>query len=407
MSDKPRPRTVARIVFGSLGVGLVLWLASFVYREVRYAAVSTVTTGVVLPLEQEPVGPTVSARPLENRVRYSFVDHHGVAHINEVSLSERAPRYRVGDAIRVRYLKESPETNREVSATRIADSEGGILLLVLALGGLMVGVALWWTRADSFQAFTSWMKRHSFGGRRRRRRREQLSKGETPAFWLDTLSRYVRVFPAMSPAERERLLGLVKVFLAERTFEPCGGLKLTEEMRVVIAAHACRLLLGLKHDYFSHVPAILVYPAAFMIPAEEHAQGPTRDVAALGQAWYRGPVLLAWDEVEQDCLDPDSGKNVVLHEFAHQLDFLGDEGNLSPGRAQRQRWHEVMTQEYENLVRATEDGRSTLLDQYGSTNPAEFFAVATEAFFEKSARLRERHPRLYEVLRDYYGQEPA
>src|SRR5262249_45350544 len=139
-------------------------------------------------------------------------------------------------------------------------------------------------------------------------------------------------FDRLTREEQERLLTAVKVFVAERSWEGCSGLVLTDEIKVTIAGHACRMLLGLRHDYFGHVPAILVYPSAFLVPPDEQAQGVAGPTAALGQAWYRGPVVLAWDEVLEDSLDVGTGQNVVLHEFAHQLDYLGESGNLDQTR---------------------------------------------------------------------------
>jgi Mlc titration factor MtfA (ptsG expression regulator) len=133
-------------------------------------------------------------------------------------------------------------------------------------------------------------------------------------------------------------------------------------------------------------------------------------VATLGQAWYRGPVILAWDEVLADGRGTRPGHNVVYHEFAHQLDYAGEwKAGKRPGdgRERWKRWQEVMAEEYGRLVRESEEGRPGVLDGYGATNPREFFAVATEAFFGLPGRLKERHPRLYEVLGDYYGQDPS
>jgi Mlc titration factor MtfA (ptsG expression regulator) len=130
----------------------------------------------------------------------------------------------------------------------------------------------------------------------------------------------------------------------------------------------------------------------------------------LGQAMYRGPVILSWDEILGDARRRRRGRNLVFHEFAHQLDMLDGVINGTPAlgnRALYQRWQEVMTAEYQELITAAEQGRPSLLDRYGTTNEGEFFAVATECFFCKPVRMSELHPRLYELLHDYYRQDPA
>jgi Mlc titration factor MtfA (ptsG expression regulator) len=132
--------------------------------------------------------------------------------------------------------------------------------------------------------------------------------------------------------------------------------------------------------------------------------------ANLGEAWPSGPVILSWDSVLGGAHDPDDGHNLVFHEFAHKLDMLdglADGTPPLPERAQFAVWVRTMTAEFERLRAETEHGRATVLDTYGATNPAEFFAVVTECFFERSRELREKHPQLYGVLRDYYLQDPA
>ena len=135
-----------------------------------------------------------------------------------------------------------------------------------------------------------------------------------------------------------------------------------------------------------------------------------QDVGTLGEAWYRGPVVLAWDEVVVGGRNHQDGRNVVYHEFAHQLDFLGQWKHgkrLSRDRAQEHKGQAVLREEYHQLLQDAQQGKATLLDQYGATSPAEFFAVATECFFEQPERMQRRHRQLYEVLQDFYGQDLA
>jgi Mlc titration factor MtfA (ptsG expression regulator) len=250
----------------------------------------------------------------------------------------------------------------------------------------------------------SWLKNY---------RRRRLLATPFPAGWHAYVERNVALAESLSPSERARLRDNLRIFIAEKNWEGCGGLAITEEIQVTVAAHACLLLLGLEHDYFRRVLSVLVYPSAYRDPGEHRHDFGVVDEGSEGregEAWYRGPVVLSWDSVLADGRDPSQGRNLVLHEFAHQLDFLDGASDGTPplgSRQQYRRWHEVMSLEYDRLVRASERGRATLLDHYGATNPSEFFAVATECFFTRPVATVHRHPQLYQVLREYYGQDPA
>ena len=248
---------------------------------------------------------------------------------------------------------------------------------------------------------------------RRQRSRARLLAEPFPLSWQQYLQANVAIYRVVPPATQESLRNTLRIFVAERRWEGCGGLAITEEMQVTIGAQACLLLLGMEHDYFSQVSSILLYPSGFQV--DEHRAGhggliEEEGVPLIGQAWRRGPVILAWDEVLADAREAGHGHNVVYHEFAHQLDFQGSWPHgvsRAEMRELERRWNEVMTAEYERLIRASERGRATLLDDYGATSPAEFFAVSTECFFEQPVRLQRRHPRLYDMLRLFYGQDPA
>jgi MtfA peptidase len=243
----------------------------------------------------------------------------------------------------------------------------------------------------------------------RNRRRRALLATPFPAEWLAYLQRNVALYSLLTEAEQARLRDDLRIFIAEKNWEGCGGLTITDEMKVTIAAQACILLLGIEHDYFSRVLSILVYPSAYRGVDRENP-APIEEPARLGEAWYRGPVVLDWEAARGAGRDPRDGRNLVFHEFAHQLDFLDGLADGTPplrNREQYRRWHDVMTAEYARLVEESQHGRPRVLDSYGATNPAEFFAVATECFFEKPVQVRGRHPQLYEVLRDYYHQDPA
>lgn len=227
--------------------------------------------------------------------------------------------------------------------------------------------------------------------------------------WLEALPFYGR----LSTGERHRLRDIARVLIAEKSWEGCGGLEITDEIRVLVAAQAALLILAIDHDYYRDVRSILVYPSSYIAsqPRTDHA-GVVHEGghANLGEAWQRGPVILAWDAAAQGARDPRDGHNLVLHEFAHKLDMLDGFADGTPPLRNRQAyasWKRIMTEEYQALIEASRRGERTVLDDYATTNPAEFFAVATESFFEKAVQLRERHPSLYALLRDYYGQDPA
>jgi Mlc titration factor MtfA (ptsG expression regulator)/Zn-finger nucleic acid-binding protein len=219
-------------------------------------------------------------------------------------------------------------------------------------------------------------------------------------------------YAMLTETEQARLRDDLRVFVAEKTWEGCGGLTITDEIKVTIAAQACLLLLGIEHDYFSRVLSILVYPTTYRSAEGEIGSGGVvhEGVGRLGEAWYGGPVVLSWESVQSGGQNARDGRNVVFHEFAHQLDFLDGWIDGTPplhSPAQYRKWHEVMTAEYERLVKESGRNKVTLLDVYGATNPAEFFAVATECFFEKPVHMERQHPRLYDVLREYFRQDTA
>lgn len=243
------------------------------------------------------------------------------------------------------------------------------------------------------------------------RRRRKLLATPIPADWQQILEA-IGHYHFLDAASQGKLRDAARIFLAEKTFEGCGGLEVTDAMRLTIAALASILILELDGFYFDNVFTILVYPTGFVVP-EQKPMG--ADVALvdesdhLGEAHYRGPILLSWDEVEYAARHPGEGTNLVFHEFAHQLDMLNGAADGVPPlpRDQWPRWQKIMGREYKHLCQAAERGRDTLIDPYGATNPAEFFAVVTETFFDQPRELRAGHPELYEVLRDYYRQDPA
>ncbi len=247
----------------------------------------------------------------------------------------------------------------------------------------------------------------------RNRRRKRICAQPFPSDWLAIVEANLSYYPNLAAEERGRLVRLVQVFLAEKHFEGCGGQVIDDEIRVTVAAHACLLLLGIEHDYYPGLSSILVYPGAFVVKTTERGPGALRihDEDVLdGQAWSRGVVILAWDGVLKGLANGHDGYNVAYHEFAHQLDMENGEADGYPviyDRQLRRDWSDVCTLEYNRLIREVERGRRTLLCDYGATDPAEFFAVATEVFFERPGPMKRRHPKLYDIFARYYGQDPA
>jgi Mlc titration factor MtfA (ptsG expression regulator) len=248
----------------------------------------------------------------------------------------------------------------------------------------------------------------------KRRRRRKLRAQPVPPAWKSILTRNLPIFRRLPVEDQVELLSHVQVFLAEKRFEGCGGLKLTDEIRLTIAAQACLLLLHRDTDYFPQLSAILVYPSTYVANDERHVAGAIWEEGEeyrLGHAARQlGVIVLAWDAANWGAANPADGQNVVLHEFAHQLDFEDYSTDGAPALATRSEyldWARVMNREFNALRAAEEAGTPTVLDPYGATNPAEFFAVATEAFFEQPSLLRARHPELYTQLAQFFRQDPA
>ena len=246
------------------------------------------------------------------------------------------------------------------------------------------------------------------------KQRRRLRAQPFPKDWLATIESDLPVFRRLSASDRAELLGHIQVFLAEKRFEGCGGLELTDEIRVTIAAQACLLLLHRKTDYFPRLLTILVYPSTYSVEEKRPVEGPVWEegrMTRLGETGRTlGSMVLSWDAAKSGAGDPSDGKNVVFHEFAHQLDYENYAADGVPELVTREEqlsWGEVMRTELASLRAADDTGIPTLLDTYGATNPAEFFAVSTEAFFERPSALRARHPKLYAELQRYFRQDPV
>ena len=248
----------------------------------------------------------------------------------------------------------------------------------------------------------------------RERGRKKLRAQPFPATWGEILASNVWQYRRLNDAERRRLHADVQVFVAEKHWEGVFGLEITDEIRVTIAGLACLMILGLDLSLFDRTLSILVYPNAYSTPDRFTLSG---DLAIegrsqrLGEFWYRGPIVLSWKDVLRGGRRETRGSNLVFHEFAHNIDSLN--GRIVDGvppiesADEAGRWQEVMHREYQRLIDDCQTGAPTLLDCYGTTNHGEFFAVATETFFQEPVRLERRHPELYAVLAEFYQQQPA
>jgi Mlc titration factor MtfA (ptsG expression regulator) len=244
-------------------------------------------------------------------------------------------------------------------------------------------------------------------------RRNQIAGRRFPDDWLAIIERNVPFYRRLPPEDNKELQNHILIFVSEKRFEGCGGIEITDEIKVTIAAQACILLLHRKTNYYPGLSSILVYPCSYVVPKTQHliggvvVEGP--DVR-LGESWRHGSVVLSWDDVRRSAADIHDGHNVVLHEFAHQLDSSGARGDSTPVLQRRSTyitWARILQKDYQRLRRQVSRNKDTVLGEYAATNPAEFFAVATEYFFEMPRELRKSYPNLYEEIKRFYQQDPA
>ncbi len=273
------------------------------------------------------------------------------------------------------------------------------MLLLLFLIAIPVGIAVWFVGGEAW-----W----------RRRRRAALARQPFPTQWQHWLQARTSIYTRVPPQLRARLHELIRIFVGEKSFVGCNGLTVTEEMRVVIAAYACLLVVNRpdvpSSHFYDDLFSILVYPTPFIVPhthRDGHGVVTEGSRVLSGQAWDSRRIIVSWQDIEDGLA---TGHNVVLHEFAHYLDMEDETMDGAPGlgsaRAYRE-WSRVFWEEYDRLRAALGAGQPTFLDPYAASAPAEFFAVVTEAFFEKPRELEMQHAGLYEQLRRYYRVDPA
>ena len=226
--------------------------------------------------------------------------------------------------------------------------------------------------------------------------------------WRQVLLEDFDLYKRIPEPLQRRLEGLVTVFIDEKVFLGRNGFEVSDRARVLVAAQACLLIINNANKFYPGFETILIYPDTYAAPVSRQ-DGPIRtsDVdSRAGESWHRGPVILAWDHVLQGGRDSRDGHNVVMHEFAHKLDeenYYMDGLPILSDNSQYQSWKEVLTREYDRLRLHRDD----VIDAYGANSPAEFFAVVTEAFFEKPKQLRQKHPALYEQFQHYYQVDPS
>ncbi|MDM3869888.1 zinc-dependent peptidase [Porticoccus sp. W117] len=243
-------------------------------------------------------------------------------------------------------------------------------------------------------------------------RLQRAIKMPFPDEWEKTLSRNNTAYQRLSPAQQSELQHLIKIFLHNKHFVGCDGLVISDEIRLTVAAEACLLLLNRVTSVYGKLRYIYVYPSPYVAPHQELGEGGVvshQMQGRAGESWQSDKVVLAWDEALHGVRNFDDGRNLILHEFAHQLDQESGSANGAPlmEKASSYRsWARVLSQEYETLQEDMVRGHSTLLDHYGATNPAEFFAVVTETFYEQPEQMAQQHPALFKQLVGYYKVDP-
>jgi hypothetical protein len=248
--------------------------------------------------------------------------------------------------------------------------------------------------------------------RLRRLRRARLFAEPFPQNHAGILERNVPLYRRMPPDLQRQLKGRINVFLNEKVFAGCGGFEINDEVKVTIAAHACFLILNRDTDYFPGFSTILVYPDTYLVnevvyDGEIATEGQD---ARSGESWHLGPVILSWQDVQESLAGPGYGYNVVMHEFAHKLDEENGDVDGVPALADSshyREWAEVLARAYGASGHTGSSGRNQVLDEYAYTAPEEFFAVATETFFEKPVQMKEELPELYAQLARFYCVDPA
>jgi len=248
--------------------------------------------------------------------------------------------------------------------------------------------------------------------RLQRKRRIRIRELPPPEGLEQVLSQNVGLYSLLPGDLQAELHGHVNVFLREKRFRGVGGQKITPEVRFTVAGIASMLLLSREPSYFPGFSSILIYPDTYETAQVEYDSGVEvhKRSRRAGESWHRGPVVLSWGDVLRGASNAGDGYNVVLHEFAHKLDEENSGTNGLPilhDIDHYKDWAQVLAREYRSLEDRVSHRKNKVIDEYGLTSPAEFFAVATESFFEKAPAMRRKLPDLYEQLKKFYGVDPA
>ena len=231
--------------------------------------------------------------------------------------------------------------------------------------------------------------------------------------WRKIIQQRMPYFRKMPADLQLQLKQHIQVFLAEKNFIGCNGLEITDDIRITVSAQACLLLLNRKTDYYPKLQTILVYPRAFIKEQQSMTSAgvlKVQKMALAGESWDFGKVVLSWQDTVDGAKIPDDGHNVVIHEFAHQLDQENGKANGAPildkGQSY-QCWSDVFSKHFQHLKKQAQTGEPSLFDYYGATEPAEFFAVVSEVFFEQAQPFFHKYPMLYQQLTKYYQVDPT
>lgn len=267
---------------------------------------------------------------------------------------------------------------------------------VIILLGLILAALLFW-----------WLRKYL-----RRIQRDRLFQSPLAADLVEILKDNVSIYTRLPQALREELHGCINIFLDEKEFIGRDGLEITDEIRVTVAGNACILLLQGNKSYFPGFTSILIYPNTY-VAHEVHHDGLVKTEQPsqrAGESWVRGPVVLSWSDIKYGCQNAEDAHNVVIHEFAHKLDEQSGHMNGLPvlrDKAHYKEWSTVLSEEFDAFRDRAQRGRNKVMDAYGTVSPAEFFAVASESFFEKPLQMKRRLPDLYRQLKTFYNVDPA
>jgi MtfA peptidase len=231
---------------------------------------------------------------------------------------------------------------------------------------------------------------------------------QLPGDLWTSLSRHVPLIASLQPDEQDKLRALTKSFLDDKAIVGAAGFEPNGAQRLAIAAQASIPVIHLGYDWLDGFKEVIVYPGEFNVRHEgrdENGLVVEGDQARLGEAWERGPMVLAWSEIEEDIVDPHSGSNVVIHEIAHKLDMQNGRANGMPPLHKGMSWHtwtQAMQQAFDDMNMRLSRNWPTEIDAYGASAPEEFFAVATESYFSAPAALKNAYPDVFSQLDQFY-----